>query len=91
MTVTIVIPMALRAATQCRAVVEAEGARVEEALQDLVRRYPELRAGLCDDSGAVKPALNVYLNRSDVRYLDGRQTAVVEGDELTLLLPASGG
>ena len=91
MPVKVTIPVAYRSHTQGRAAIESNGIRVADVLVDLTRRFPGLRDKMYDNAGVPRSTLNIYLNREDIRFLDGHDTAVAEGDEITLLMPASGG
>jgi molybdopterin synthase sulfur carrier subunit len=77
------IPPTLRAETGGRAEVEADGASVRDLLEDLSARFPALR-------GRLEHA-NVYVDRQDIRTLDGFDTAVAESSEVILLPAMAGG
>lgn len=74
-----------------RSKVPVEGESVGEALAALAQACPELGRRLLDDRGAPRRFVLLYLNGEDVTRRDGLQTAVQEGDRLTLLLPIAGG
>ena len=71
--------------------VTAEGGTVGELIDDIERRYPGFRAQLIDENGQLHRFVNVYLNDEDVRFLDGVQTVLGEGDELSILPALAGG
>jgi sulfur-carrier protein len=86
---TVRIPPTLRAETGGERQVSATGSTVREVLNDLMSRFPGLRAQLVDDDD-IAPFVNVYVEGEDVRTLDGLETAV--GDSATvILLPAMAG
>jgi sulfur-carrier protein len=87
---TIRIPPTLRAETGGERQVSAEGATVRELLDDLVSRFPGLRAQLVED-GDIAPFVNVYVEGEDVRTLDGLDTPVSEGATVILLPAMAGG
>lgn len=66
------------------------GATVGEVIAGLVAAYPDLSAQLLDAEGALNRFVNVFVNETDVRHLDGLATPVGEMDQL-LLLPAMAG
>ena len=68
--------------------VAATGETVGQVLEDVVGRYPSLRANVFDDGG-LTPFLNVYVGGDDVRTLDGLNTRV--GGNSVILLPAMAG
>jgi len=90
MAIKINIPTPLREHTQGKTVVEAGGASVKAALDDLCKQFPTLSAKLFD-RGEVKPFLNVYLNDEDIRYLDSLATPAKDGDELSIIPAVAGG
>ena len=69
--------------------VPAEGANVRELLDDLMTRFPALRAQLTRD-GEIAQFVNVYVEGEDIRTLDGLDTPVRKG-ETVILLPAMAG
>jgi molybdopterin synthase sulfur carrier subunit len=46
---------------------------------------------MADDSGSLRRFVNVYLGGEDIRFLDGLDTTVKDGDELTILPAVAGG
>ena len=68
----------------------ASGATVREVLDDLIARFPGLRAQLVEDDD-IAPFVNVYVEGEDVRTLDGLETEVRPGSTVTLLPAMAGG
>jgi molybdopterin synthase sulfur carrier subunit len=64
---------------------------VRAALEDLERYQAALYRNLCDETGAVRRHLNVFVNADNVRDLNGIDTALKAGDVLTILPAVSGG
>jgi len=58
---------------------------------NLIEQYPGLRANLLDDSGGLHKFVNVYKDDDDIRYLDGLDTALADGDVLSILPAVAGG
>ena len=69
----------------------AEGGTVAELIEDIERRYPGFRSQLVDEGGQLHRFVNVYLNDEDVRFLQGAETALSEGDEVSILPALAGG
>lgn len=90
MAVLVHIPTALRALTGDRDAVLAEGRTVRALLDDLDARHTGLAARLVDARG-VRRFVNLYLNDEDVRALDGLDTAVKDGDVVTIVSAIAGG
>jgi MoaD family protein len=64
---------------------------VRAALEELERRYPALHRSVCDETGAVRRHINVFVNTHHMRDRNGLDTALVPGDEVTILPAVSGG
>lgn len=90
-TATIRIPTPLRAYTGEASTVDVNGSTVGDALQDLVSTHAELKPHLYTDDGTLRSFVNVYLGDEDIRYLDGAETPLSEGDELSIVPSIAGG
>lgn len=90
MAVEVRVPTILRPYTQDAKIVEASGATLAELITDLDSRYPGIGERLVDEAG-LRRFVNVYLNDEDVRFLGGLQTAVADGDSVTILPAVAGG
>jgi sulfur-carrier protein len=91
MAVTVKLPTQLRDAAGNATEAEVEGGTVGEALDNLYSQHAELRTRIADDGGGLRRFVNVYLGGEDIRFLDGLETAVKDGDELTILPAVAGG
>jgi molybdopterin converting factor small subunit len=90
MSVTVKLPTQLRETVGGAASVQAEGATVGEALESVFQSHEELRDRLYQN-GDLRRFVNVYLGGEDIRFLDGLQTALPDGAELTILPAVAGG
>jgi sulfur-carrier protein len=90
MSVSIHIPTPMRQHTEGQAVVQASGATVQAALDDMGRKFPGVNQRIFEN-GQVRRFINVYLNDEDIRYLDNLATAVKDGDELSIIPAVAGG
>ncbi len=70
--------------------IKGEGANVGELLDDLDSRYPGFKGQIVTD-GQLHRFVNIYLNDEDIRFLDKLETAVKEGDTLSILPALAGG
>ena len=84
------IPPTLREETRGEREVEAQGETVRELLEDLAVRFPGLGRQVFEN-GHVAPFVNVYVEREDIRTLDGLDTPVREGSSVVLLPAMAGG
>lgn len=91
MSIKVLIPTPLRGLTGDADSVEADGATVGELIDDLEQKHPGLSERLCDDEGEVRRFVNVYLNQEDIRFKDGKNTPVSDGDELSIVPAIAGG
>jgi len=91
MSITVRIPTPLRKLTAGADEVVVEGANVGEVIDNLEAAHNGLKARLCDDAGEIRRFVNVYVNDEDVRFLQGRATAVKDGDEVSIVPAIAGG
>jgi MoaD family protein len=85
------LPTQLRDATGGQGAVEADGSTVGEVLEALYAEHAELRDRLSDGDGGLRRFVNVYVGGEDIRFGDGLDTAVAEGDEVQILPAVAGG
>jgi molybdopterin synthase sulfur carrier subunit len=90
MAVRVKIPTQLREATDGEATAAVDGATVGEVLDSLYERFGELRSRIAEDGG-LRRFVNVYVDGEDIRFLDGLNTTVSDGDEVTILPAVAGG
>jgi len=92
MAVTVKIPAPLRSLTQNQAEVTVENAAtVQAAVDELSRRFPGLKERLLDDKGALRRYVNIFRNEEDIRHGKSLQTALSDGDKLTIVPAIAGG
>jgi molybdopterin synthase sulfur carrier subunit len=91
MAVTVRIPTPLRNVTNGERTVETNGASLKECLTNLDQRYPGIRGRLVDEGGDLKQYIIIYVNGEDVRFLQGVNTPVNNGDELSIVPAVAGG
>jgi molybdopterin synthase sulfur carrier subunit len=90
MSVNVKIPTQLRPATDGEGVATVDGTTVGEVLDSLYERFGELRSRIAEDGG-LRRFVNVYVDGEDIRFLDGLDTPVKDGDEVTILPAVAGG
>lgn len=91
MSITVRIPTPLRKLTGGADEVSAEGATIAELIDHLEKTHPGLKERLCDESGEIRRFVNIYVNDEDVRFLDGRNTSIKDGDEVSIVPAIAGG
>jgi molybdopterin synthase sulfur carrier subunit len=90
MSVRVKIPTQLREAAGGESIAEVDGATVGEVLDALYARFGELRSRIAQDGG-LRRFVNVYVAGEDIRFLDGLDTVVKDGDEVMILPAVAGG
>ena len=91
MSVTVKIPTQLRSVTGGEAEMAVdEAATVGEVLDGLYDRFDGLRDRIAEDGG-LRRFVNVYVGGEDIRFLEGLDTPVSDGDEVTILPAVAGG
>jgi sulfur-carrier protein len=90
MAVTVKIPSQLRPATDGEGELEVEGATVGEALDAVFDQHEGLRERITED-GTLRRFVNVYVSGEDIRFQDGLETSLSDGDEVTILPAVAGG
>ena len=91
MSVTVRIPTPLRKLTGGADEVSVEAGNIGELIDNLEAAHPGLKERLCDDAGEIRRFVNVYVNDEDVRFLEGRGTALKSGDEVSIVPAIAGG
>jgi sulfur-carrier protein len=89
--VEVKLPTVLRAQADGQSSLDVGGATVGEVFGELVERYPGLRGNLLDDAGGLHKFVNVYKDDDDIRYLEGLDTKLADGDVLSILPAVAGG
>ncbi|MEQ8154911.1 MAG: MoaD/ThiS family protein [Clostridiaceae bacterium] len=91
MAITILIPTALRQFTDNLSEIEVENSQtVNEALENLVTEYSDLKRHLFTEEGTLRSFVNVYIGEDDIRELNGVDTKLKE-DETLILVPSIAG
>lgn len=86
MAIEVEIPFNLRPLTDNRVSVEANGSSVLEVMTDLVRTFPALQGKLFNAQGELRVMYSYSVGDEDVRYLNGMDTQVGEGDRVSIIL-----
>ncbi|MEA2521852.1 MAG: sulfur-carrier protein [Actinomycetota bacterium] len=91
MAVTVKLPTILRKHAGNEAKVSAEGATLSAVLKDLEANYPGITKNVISEDGGLHRFINVYVNDEDVRYLGSLETAIADGDTVSILPAVAGG
>jgi molybdopterin synthase sulfur carrier subunit len=90
MAVKVKIPAQLRAVTDGEGEVEVDGETVGEALDAVFDAHEDLRDRITE-GGTLRRFVNVYVSGEDIRFQDGLETPLSDGDEVTILPAVAGG
>jgi len=77
--------------TNGQRLIEVHGADLAQAIDELDRRFPGLRARILDERGEVLQFVNIFVNERDIRFLSGLQTPLHEGAEISIVPAMAGG
>ena len=91
MSVMVRIPTPLRRLTEGQDKVAVDGDDLDQVVGALEGRFPGIKERLCDETGALRNFVNVYVNGEDVRFLAGLQTETKAGDEVSVVPAVAGG
>ncbi len=91
MSSTVRVPTILRSYTEGASEVTADGATLGEVLDSLDASYPGMKGRIVDEQGELRRFVNVYVGNDDVRFLDGLDTPVHEGSQVSVIPAVAGG
>ena len=91
MSVRVRVPTPLRKFTQGADEVNAQGSNLRSIVEDLEKNYPGIKERICDETGKVRRFVNVYVNGDDIRFLQNLETALKEGDSISIVPAIAGG
>lgn len=91
MPVEVRIPTVFRRFTDGQAAVRVEPGTIAQIIDELERKYPDMRGQLTTEDGDLHRFVNVYVNDEDARYLEKLDTKVTDGDIVSLLPSVAGG
>ncbi len=91
MAVLVRIPAPLRTLTNGQGTADIQGPSLRLGIEQLEAAFPGMKDRLCDEDGELRRFVNVYVNGEDVRFLDGIETALKDGDEVSIIPAVAGG
>jgi molybdopterin synthase sulfur carrier subunit len=91
MSVKVLIPTPLQKFTNNQATLDCDGSTISDLLEALDQQCPGIKKRLCDDAGELRRFVNFYVNSEDIRFLEGKQTTLNDGDEVSIVPAVAGG
>jgi len=91
MSVRVRVPTPLRKFTEGSDEVDASGNTISAMFDDLERNHPGIKERVVDESGKVRRFVNVYVNGDDIRFLMNVDTALKDGDNISIVPAIAGG
>lgn len=91
MAVTVRIPTTMRPISGGSSTVQVEGSTLREVLVALNAAHNGFSERLFDDAGELHKFVNIFVSDDDVRYMDGLETPVKDGDTVSIIPAVAGG
>ena len=90
MAVKVRIPTPLQRLTQGKEEVEGATGSIMELVNDLEKKFPGIGERI-SENGKIRRFVNIYVNDEDIRFLKAEETAVKDGDEVSIVPAIAGG
>lgn len=89
--VKVMLPRVLREKFGGGSQIIIAGLTVRTMIDTLDAAYPGLGFHLCHETGELRPYVNIFLNRDDIRSLQGLDTPLPDGATIHILQSVAGG
>ncbi len=91
MSVTVRIPTQLRELSGGNAELQLEPGSLREVLAALDAAHPGFGGRIFDDAGELRRFVNVFVADEDIRFLEGLDTPVADGQTVSIVPAVAGG
>ena len=91
MAIKVRIPTPLMKLTDNQSEVSAEGETISDIINNLEKQFNGIKDRICEENGAPRRFINIYVNEEDIRFLEGEKTTVKDGDEISIIPAIAGG
>lgn len=91
MAVNVLVPTPLRKFTNNQDTVTVAPGTITTLVAELEQQFPGINKSLTDDSGELRRFINVYVNEEDIRFLEGKDTPIKDGDAVSIVPAIAGG
>ena len=89
--ITVHVPAPLRDCCAGASELTLPATSLRGALERIERRHPALHRSICDETGAVRRHVGLFVNNWHMRDRNGLDTPLAPGDVVTILPAVSGG
>jgi molybdopterin synthase sulfur carrier subunit len=90
-TATVILPYVLRKKAGNNKSIVVAGSTIREIIKTLDNEFPGLGFNLCYETGELRPYVNIFLDRENIRYLEGLETPIQMGATIHILQSVAGG
>ncbi|HUJ17546.1 MAG TPA: MoaD/ThiS family protein [Nitrospirota bacterium] len=90
MAIKVRIPTPLQKITNGKAEVECSAKNIAELVDALERDYPGMKERL-SEGGKIRRFINIYVNEEDIRFVNREETALKDGDDISIVPAIAGG
>jgi sulfur-carrier protein len=91
MAVSVLVPTPLRKFTNEQDTGSVEPGTIATLVSSLEQQFPGIAARLTGEDGELRKFINIYVNEEDIRFLDGKDTPINDGDEVSIVPAIAGG
>ena len=91
MSVKVRIPTPLQKLTSQQSEITCEASSVDQMLLEIEKKHPGIKERLCDEQGKLRRFVNIYVNEEDIRFLQGQDTPLKSGDDVSIIPAIAGG
>jgi len=91
MSIKVRIPTPLQKLTGNQVEVGCSGEDIKDLVDNLEKKYPGIKARLCEENGNLRRFINFFVNEKDIRFLQGDKTQLKDGDEVSIIPAIAGG
>jgi sulfur-carrier protein len=91
MPIKVRIPAPLQKLTKDKPEVDVDAKDIGGLIENLEKNFPGIKARLCDEKGALRRFINIYVNEEDIRFLKMDKTSLKDGDEVSIIPAIAGG
>ena len=85
------IPTPLQRLTSGESEIAGSGETIKDVIDALEVKFPGFKERLYDEEGKLRRFINIYVNEEDIRFLDGENTKLSDGDDISVIPAIAGG